>query len=124
MIVTPRAADAEPEKCLADIRDDLIQRILPREPDRRSIFPDLPLQQHGRCDEKSRRRILPQRIADKLLADEAIVGRVVVKRADHVIAIRPRVRPLRVHLEAMRVRIAHDIEPMLRPAFAVARRCE
>ena len=86
--------------------------------------PDLPGEQHRRCDQKARRRVFAERIANDLFADELIVGRVLVEGANDVIAIWPRVRTLGVDLEAVRVRVAHDIQPVLRPTFAVAWRSE
>jgi hypothetical protein len=66
-------------------------------------------------------RILAQRSAGDLFLDKAIIRRVRVEGGNHIIAIGPRVGPLRVHFKTRRIRITHDIEPMLRPALTVAR---
>ena len=113
VIVAPGAADAQAEKSLSDIVDDFIQRILTRETFRRFVLADLSGKQHGCSDEKSRRRILAKRIADQLLADEAVIRRVVVKGPDHIIAVRPGIGAFCIYFKAMRVGITHDIEPML-----------
>ena len=124
MIVATRAAHAQTEKRLARVHHDLIQRILPREALGNVIRSNLPRQQHRRRDEKSRGRVLVQSVTGDLLADEAVIRRVVIERLDHVVAIRPGVRTLGVDLEAVRVRVTHDIQPVLRPALAVARRLQ
>ena len=120
--MAPRAAHAEAEKRLPDIGHHFIERVLPREADGRLILSNLSRQQHRRRDKKSSRRIHAQRVAGDLLANETVIGQVRVERADNVVAVGPRVRAFRVHFKAVRVRIAHHIQPVLRPAFAVVRR--
>ena len=63
-------------------------------------------------------------VAGELLADEAVVGQVVVEGANHVVAIPVGVGAEAVFLEAFGFAVADDVEPVLRPAFAVARRGE
>ena len=121
VVMTPGAADAQAEKRLADVHHDLVERILPCEPLGHIVRPDLAGQKHRCREEKSRRRIFAKRITDDLLADELVVGRVLVEGADDIVAIRPGVGAFGVHLEAVRVRVAHHIQPVLRPALAVAR---
>jgi hypothetical protein len=65
-----------------------------------------------------------EHIAGDLFHDEPIVGLVFIEGADHVIAVRPGIRPRRVHLETRRLREAHHIQPMPRPALAITRRRE
>ena len=61
-------------------------------------------------------------VAGKLLLHEAIIRLVVVERFDHVIAVAPHAGTIAVILEAVRLGVAHHVEPVLRPAFAVVRR--
>ena len=124
VIMTTRAADAETEKGLSEVHHDLVERVLPCEPLRGFVFSDLAGKQHRSRHEESRRRILAEGIARDLFADELIIRRVGVERLDHIIAIGPGIGPLGVHLEAVRVGVAHDIEPVLAPALAVAGTCE
>ena len=63
-----------------------------------------------------------QRIACHLLLHKTGVRLVLVESANHIVAIRPRIRPGVVVVIAMRVRIVRHIQPMPRPMFAVARR--
>ena len=56
-----------------------------------------------------------------LLAHELVVGLVIVERLDDVVAIRPDVLPIRILVVAIALRIAHQVQPMLRPTFAIAR---
>src|SRR5437762_2750309 len=60
-------------------------------------------------------------ITSQLFEQEAVEGRVVVERLDHVIAITPGAGTKAIILEALRFGIADDIEPVPRPAFAVVR---
>ena len=119
VIMTTSAADAEAKEGLADVHDDLINRILPCEALGCIIFTDLAGQQNGRCDEEAGGGILTHRIANELLFDEAIIRCVVIESMDDVVAIRPRIGPLRVHFKTVRVGVAHHIQPVLRPPLAV-----
>ena len=65
-----------------------------------------------------------QFVAGQLLAQEAIVGQIVVEGADDVIAVAIGVGPQLVELEALRLGVAHHVEPVLRPALAEVRRAE
>ncbi len=74
-----------------------------------------------RCsNQETCRGILAQRISSNLFLDELVVGCVRVESRDTVVAIWPGVGSLGVNFEAVRIRIANDIEPVLSPAFTVA----
>ena len=60
-------------------------------------------------------------VARELLAHELVVWLVVVEAPDHVVAIRPRRGTVGILIVAIALRVAHEIEPVLRPALAVAR---
>ena len=72
-------------------------------------------------DEETRGRIRAQRIARELLLDELVVGLVRIERLHDPVAIMERRLPLAIRLETIRVRVAHHIHPVPRPALAVAR---
>ena len=63
----------------------------------------------------------PQFIAGQLLADEAVERFVGVETADHVIAIAPGIRLVAVALVAVGLGVAHQVEPVPTPFFAVVR---
>ena len=63
-------------------------------------------------------------VSGDLLADEAVEGAVLVEDADDVVPVAPERRPVAVDGEAVGVGVAHDVEPVPRPALAVARRRE
>ena len=63
-------------------------------------------------------------IAGELFCDEAVVRLVFVERLDDVIAVAPSVGVVVVVLVTGRIRVAHDVQPMAAPTFAVARRFE
>ena len=75
---------------------------------------DLPGQEHGRREEESCRRILAQRVADNLLADEAVEGFVIVKRGHEVVAIPPRMVARQIVTTSMRLREMNRIQPVPR----------
>ena len=56
--------------------------------------------------------------------DEPVERHVVVERADDPVAIRPGIGPRRVHLVAVALGEAHDVEPVPPPALAVCGRGE
>ena len=60
-----------------------------------------------------------QQVAGQVLADELIVGHVVIESADQVVAILPGVGNCKVELVALRLGVAHHVEPMPRPALAI-----
>ena len=70
--------------------------------------------------------VIDQFIACELFHQETVVGPVAVEGADHVVPIPPRVRPhvIGLKLPAKRIGIAHRVEPVAAPAFAVAGRGE
>src|SRR5262249_61195562 len=60
-------------------------------------------------------------VARELLTNELVVGLVVVEPLPHVTAIAPRVGTTHVELEAARIGVANQVEPMARPSLAVVR---
>ena len=65
-----------------------------------------------------------QQVARDLLADELVVGLVLIHRSDDVVAVFPRGREGEVPLLARALGIARDIEPVPAPALAELRRRE
>ena len=78
-----------------------------------------------RCDEAERLdavvRAGKKHVSRDLLLHETRVGLVVVERADDIVAIRPCIRAQLVLVIAVRVAVVDDVEPVPRPALAVAR---
>src|SRR5262249_42416905 len=76
--------------------------------------------------ERSRRQRIVgdgvQLVAGELFADEAVIGLVVVKRADDIVAVTPGVRLLVVAFVTVGLTEADHIEPVAAPALAVLRR--
>ena len=71
----------------------------------------------------TRRRIVgEQHVAGDLLLHEPRVGLVGVERADHVVAVRPGVEPRPILIVAVRLGEVGHVQPVPRPALAVARR--
>src|SRR5579883_65569 len=62
-----------------------------------------------------------QLVAGQLLGYESVVGLILVKGTDDVVAVAPGVRPLAVGLVAIGLGVAGDVQPMLGPALAVIR---
>ena len=64
----------------------------------------------------------PQFIAGNLLFDEPVVRLLTIERVCDVIAIAPGLYALAIGFVAVRVGIAHHIQPFERPSLAVVRR--
>ena len=60
-------------------------------------------------------------VARDLLPKESIVRLVLVEGLDHIVAVTPRIGPQLVTLKSMRIGVVSDIQPMPRPALAIAR---
>ena len=60
-------------------------------------------------------------VAGKLLGDETVVGHVVVQGADDVVAIAPGLGTIGVRAVAVRLGVAHQVEPVPGPALAIPR---
>ena len=66
-----------------------------------------------------------QLVARKLLANKLVERLVAIQCADHVVAVAVGERTIRVGVEiAVGICVARSVEPMLAPAFAVARRAQ
>ncbi len=75
----------------------------------------------GPRHEEARGRVLSHRVPRQLLEDEAVVGQVLVEGANDPVPVVVRGRTRGVHLEAVRLGVLDDVEPVLRPAFSIAR---
>ena len=63
-------------------------------------------------------------VTGDLLDQENVEGLVLVEGANHIVSVSPRVGTMHVVLEAGRVGVARDVEPVAAVAFAVVRRRE
>ena len=129
VIVAAGAADREAHYRLAE-RVDRVDRVLEGEVhviDRVETKPPGDRQVAGGSDAVGKgigRRRRRQEIAGHLLADEDVVGLVVVERLDDVVAILPGKRCRIVARLAGRVGIADDIKPVPAPSLTVGGRCQ
>ena len=76
------------------------------------------------CGPATRKPVLngfAQRIAGQLLAHKLAVWLVFIERADHPVAVGPRVDTFAVRFESVRFPKAHKIQPMRRPSLAITR---
>ena len=89
---------------------------------RRLVVPD-PESQVARGDDRRRGRVV-EFVAGELMGQELVIRHVRVERVDHPVAVAPRGGFLAVALVAVRLRVAHEIEPVPSPAFAVVGRCQ
>ena len=121
--VALRAAEREAEPRRARRRDAVRHRV---EAELVRIDAAL-LVEHRVAVEAGRDFLIERRAREHVsrdLLDRELIERLVgVQRIDDPVAIRPD-RPRAIFLVAVRVRIAREVEPLARPAFAVARRGE
>ena len=80
----------------------------------------------ARSEKTQRRRerglLRKENIGGELLADEAVPRRVPIETSNHIVAEAPGVRPEVVVLKAVGVGKMNRVQPMARPALAIARR--
>ena len=86
-----------------------VQRIgpFPQRPDRHGVLHGFGL-------------FRPEFVAADLFHEETVVGLVFVQAADDIVAVAPRLFIEDVRLVAARIRVAHHIQPMTRPALAMS----
>ena len=123
VVVAPGAAHREPQEGLARGADQVVELVvLGLQLVGRFVVPDPQPVVAGGGD-----RLVGdvlEFVARQLLADEAVVGLVVVQAVDDVVAVLPHVRLGVVTLERVRLAVPHDIEPMAGPLLAVVWRIE
>ena len=124
MVVAAGAADGEAEDGCANVLHHLVEAVEACLPDGCRFLAHLRRRGQWRSDEEPGGRINTQGVSGKLLKEKAIVGQVAVEGVDHPVAIRPGMLAECVVFIAPRVGVADDVEPVLRPAFAVSRRSE
>ena len=120
MVVAARALEAEAKKHLAGVGRNVVG-------DQRGLAAHVALivfinrvTEVGSTDEYL--RIVGRNfVACELLAHEAVVGFVGIQAADDPVAVAPRGGAEKIGAVAVAVRVAHEVEPVLRPALAVAR---
>ena len=119
VVVATRAAGGEAEENRAGGVDHVVQFIGALHAVELAVLPLHDVVWPG--DEKTRAQRFAQRIAGNLLAHKIVVGLVLIKRANHPVAIRPRVVPLAVGFKAGRFAKAHEVQPMRRPPLTITR---
>ena len=121
MIVAARALERLGEEGFADTVGDIVEEALARDLGdfHAGEFPRAHAEKTGGNDRLGIFRL--EFITGDLLAHKVVVRFVVIKRADDVVAVTPRVAALKVVGETAAVGVAHDVEPVLRHALAVVR---
>src|SRR5262245_24298666 len=123
MVVTARATIRQTHENGAGSVGDVVQNLLTPllEIARIALIGIVAMEAGG----DARFRIVgPQFVTGDLLLYEAVVRLVFVERADHVVAVAPRVRTWLVRFEALAFRETGQIKPVTAPALPVSRRCE
>ena len=121
VIVAAGAVHRQSEKRLAGGRDDVVETFVQREqPVGRLIVPQAEPVKAGGDDRVARHG--RQFVSGQLLADELIVRFVAVERADHVVAVTPRIGLGTVTFKAVGVGVTDHIQPVPRPLLAVVLR--
>ena len=126
MVVALRASYCHSQKDRTGGLGDLVQEILPqfslgvrisfKRPHSQKAQSHQPFRLHVLV----RFQVLDQFITGQLFFNENVKGRVPVERADDIIPVSPGRRPFDVGGKAVRLCIAHQIQPVARPTFSVA----
>ena len=120
MIVASRALHTEPEERVGRHAGHIGEHFGPLKLHvALVVFVDPVAQKHGGSQSIAVARI--NLVPSQLLAHKPVVRFVGVERVDDVVAIAPRFGPEMIRAVAVRVRIAHEIEPKGCLPFAVAR---
>ena len=115
VVVATGAVDREAHHASAE-RGDQIVDVVPA-----ALRVVLLAEQHARSHAKEAGRDqcflrLPiHLVAGDLFCEEQVVRLVLIERVDYIVAVPPRVRPVVILLEAVRVGIARDVEPVTAP---------
>ena len=124
MVVAARAVDRQPQEAPSGRGNEIVQILVP------PLRVVLLAKGHPRAGAQEAGRNqgflgLPfELVAGDLLLQERVVGFVLIERADHVVAIAPGVGAVVVLLEAARIGVPGDIQPVAAPSLAVVRRGE
>ena len=121
VVVAAGTADAQPEEDLARDVGDVIQDVGPLPAHvALVVFVGAQPEVAGRHSQLGIVGI--ELVAGKLLGQEAVVGFVGVEGPDDIVAVTPGVGAERILPVAVRLGIAHEVEPVPPPALAVTRR--
>ena len=119
VIVALRAAHSETEKGLACDVGHLGENEVPLHL-RVALVPFVDPETQERGRDEGFWIISRDLVGGELLADELVVGLVLVEGAHHVVAIHPRLGAVVIGTVAVALGVAHHVEPVLTPAFAIA----
>ena len=118
MIVTARATDCHPQKCLGGGAQDVIKIIVTRQrPISRLIIPNAQSIKTRGCDGST--VLVSQLITGKLLHNKAVVGLIFIEGGYHIVTIPPDQILLTVTLITIGLGKAHQIQPMTAPLLTV-----
>ena len=121
VVVAAGALDAQAEECLAKVVDRVLERDVAQ-----AVRADANAARNGQI--AGGHQVVPslwlavpwQEIACDLLADEFVVGLVGLECVDDVVAVLVSFRDGKISRIASRVGIAHQVQPVATPTFAVA----
>ena len=118
VVVTTGAADGEAEKGLPGGADDVVELIVAIRGGISGFI--IPMTEAKKAGGDVRfERAVRQFVTCELLDDEAVEGFVLVERLNDVIAVAPDEGLLGIALVAVGIGVAHHIQPVACPAFAV-----
>jgi hypothetical protein len=128
VVVAPRALRRRARERVHRRRHDVVAIDIARHLPVHRILADISqrtfIPRAGRQETEGHRRLRLARkkhVSRDLFLHKTRVGLVAVERLDHVVPIRPRVRPRTVLVVPVRLRVMHQVQPMPRPALAILR---
>ena len=121
MIVAPRTLNRQAEYPPAERGNEIVEVLVPP---LRVVFFTKMHSGAGAQETRSYAGLVGRPVdfvPSDLLLDEPVEGLILIKRGNDVVAVPPGVGSVVVLLEAVRVRVARDVEPVATPTLPVVR---
>ena len=128
MIVTSSTLHGQTAKRVERIRNHIVAIEVPRDPPIQLGlgYLDMPNEIPGTCGDKPKPQYAilgsgKKHIAGNLLLDKLPIRFVIIESSNHIVAIRPGIRPQLIFIVTTSIRIFNDVQPVPRPPLTITR---
>ena len=117
--MTTGTSNCQAKKNLGSYRDHIVQFLV-------TVFLERLVANGGAIATKARRHPAEEVIAVdfvscQLLADESVIGLVLVETGNHVVPVVPGMRPYEIKFKSVGIGVAGQVQPVSAPAFSILR---